>query len=646
MSLRRYLHLPYSSDRVFGFLFLALLTASLVVVPQFNDPIETPKLILWSALLGLSIIFLIKQSPISTKFPRLILGLLGAFIVWSAVATVFSFDQINSLVGVLGRMTNSLWFFIVWAMWMFALSTLAKEKFLFLLKSTVVIGGVIAGWAVLQNYGIGFYGGIDGPIRALVPSFLGNPNFIAMYLATTLPLVVWLGWQTVRSQRSFWIAIGAVQVWAVVLMASRGALLAVLGGLAVLAILVVWQKGWRLAAVIAVSFLLIAGLSFSYLVSLSPERTNIQTTDLSANQRFYVWDHAARFVQSKPLTGSGLGNYFLAYRQNQSSALANSTWFDDSHNIVMHLAATGGIPLAALFVALIIVALWQSVRAYIKDNQLLLAVLMASLVSWGLAAMFNPVSLSNWLLVGVLIAGLYQAIDRPWQLPKHRFLPWAGGITGFALIVLSLSFLSSELLIWQAKGASEKKNYEQAEFLSGAAKTINPTSTAAWSAYAYATRLNKGFEGTINANEHLARLHPRSALTVQLVYTNYYALYKDTGEDQYRTKAIEFMKKYEQANSNYFATYQDLTFAYLAIGENDEALRVARRHVLLNGANPYPWQALARVYQARNEREPMLSALEQAFAMNPTSRFRHYLDWVKAQPDITKHDLPFEFPKL
>jgi O-antigen ligase len=644
--MRKYLRLPYSSDRVFGFLFLTLLTVSLVVVPAFNDPIETPKIILWSALLGLALIFLVRQETLATKFPKIILWLLGGFVVWSVVAAVVSYDNYNSLVGMVGRMTNSLWFFVVWVTWLLALSALAKEKFLFLLKSAVVIGGIIGLWAVLQNYGIGFYGGINGPARALVPSFLGNPNFTAMYLAAVIPAVFWLAWESGRPKSSIWVAIGAVQVWAMVLMASRGAILAVLAGLAVLAVLVIWKRSWKLAGVIAISFVILAGLSLGYLQSLSPERANVQTADLSANQRFYVWDHASRFIQSRPLTGSGLGNYFLAYRQNQSSYLANSTWFDDSHNIVLHLGATGGVPLALLFIAVIFVTLWKALFSYYRNPQLAMAALIAALVSLVFAAMFNPVSLVNWLLLGVLIVGIYQFIDQEQSIFHRKTALWLGTVLGGALVVIGACFLLSDVLLWQAQRASAKNNFSQAEYFSHIAAVINPSSTPAWSAYAYAARVSKDFSRAEEINEHLARLHPRSALTMQLVYTNYHALYKDTGNAEYRNKMLEFMKRYEAANANYFTTYQDLTFAYLAIDEYDLALQAARRHVVLNGKDSYPWTALARVHQARGDREQMFKALDHALEINPSPMLRNYVDWAKKQSDIKAHELPFQFPKL
>jgi hypothetical protein len=141
--------------------------------------------------------------------------LILAYFFLTVLSTFFSVDVNNSIFGLQGRFTSSIFFSALWGAWIFVLvSSLDKEKILFLFKSLTVVGLLIAVYGIVQQQGIAYYEGLNPQVRSLAPSFLGNPNFSSMYLSGVLPLSAMAAYLSkTRTSRYFYLVSIFLMLW-------------------------------------------------------------------------------------------------------------------------------------------------------------------------------------------------------------------------------------------------------------------------------------------------------------------------------------------------------------------------------------------------------------------------------------------------
>jgi hypothetical protein len=199
------------------------------------------------------------------------------------------------------------------------------------------------------------------------------------------------------------------------LTASRGSVLAVVVGLAVLSVML-GGRSRRMLVARTVMVLVIGLAVYQFL----PGDVTAHLTDLSGAGRSsnaynidirYQYDHDAEvLIAAHPWTGIGVGNYLAG-----SAALATQT--TDPHNVVLLEAAEGGYAFAASFVLLVVgasVALWRMRRVELAAAAA--AVLLAT-VAHGTVDVFwvRGLPLLGFLLVG-MVCGLATRQQRGWGL--------------------------------------------------------------------------------------------------------------------------------------------------------------------------------------------------------------------------------------
>lgn len=205
----------------------------------------------------------------------------------------------------------------------------------------------------------------------------------------------------IRSLRR-WLPCLPVLLVGLFLTASRGAILALLVGVAVI-VLVQTGPNLRLAVARIVPIGLAALVIFQWL----PTNVRSHVTELSANKTtsagysIYIRDQyqhqATRLIAAHPWTGVGIGNYYLP-----GNAI-NPTTSLDPHNVILLQAAEGGYFFAVSFVVLLlgaVLALWRLRR--IELAVAAMAVLLATSVH-GLVDVYwvRGTPVLGWLLVGI-----------------------------------------------------------------------------------------------------------------------------------------------------------------------------------------------------------------------------------------------------
>lgn len=137
-----------------------------------------------------------------------------------------------------------------------------------------------------------------------------------------------------------------------------------------------------------------------------------ETASLSI--RVGAWQTALQVIQAFPLTGIGLGLYAYLYRAEPYRVLAQYRPLAHPHNAYLELGAMAGLPVLAIFVALLVLTLWWALR-----NWALADVRTRSLLGGGIAAVIalsiNSMSINGWTLAPLTATGwlILGAISSP-----------------------------------------------------------------------------------------------------------------------------------------------------------------------------------------------------------------------------------------
>jgi hypothetical protein len=186
------------------------------------------------------------------------------------------------------------------------------------------------------------------------------------------------------------------------LTASRGAILALLVGIAVIAV-IHSGRNLRVMVVRTLPLAVTALLVFQWLPT--GVRSHVMdlhaSTSTSAGYSIYIRDQyqheATRLIAAHPWTGVGVGNYFVGGVANRTSSL-------DPHDVILLQASEGGYLFAASFVVLIlgaVLALWRLRHIALAASAI--AVLVAT-AAHGLVDVYwvRGTPVLSWLLVGVV----------------------------------------------------------------------------------------------------------------------------------------------------------------------------------------------------------------------------------------------------
>jgi glycosyltransferase involved in cell wall biosynthesis/O-antigen ligase len=213
---------------------------------------------------------------------------------------------------------------------------------------------------------------------------------------------------------------------------STGAWIATFAGLLVFIVLV-GRMSYR---VLLISLVVMAAL---VIIEVFPTQISLQIqhatdpTDLMT--RLAAWETAIVVMRAFPWSGLGLGIFAYRLRAIPYSVLGPRYALAHPHNSYLEIGAMAGIPVLALFVALLLLAFWWALRnwaaADVRTRALLgggiaavaaLSVNSLSINAWTLA----PLASAGWLLLGALSTPLLARnapakttpIDYP-EMPQH-----------------------------------------------------------------------------------------------------------------------------------------------------------------------------------------------------------------------------------
>ena len=636
-------------------LVLAVALTPLLFSPLSRELFEFPKMI-WVyllAIIGLALIlgksiaqrkFTIPTHPLNR--PLVVYGLV--FII----STLISLNLYTSVMGYYSRFHGGLaslaaylvLFYLV-LIYLQALPTRAQRTAR-LLWSWVIGSIIVSAWAIGEHFGYSpscwlLRGELNADcwvqdVQARVFATFGQPNWLAAYLITTIPVSLALLLQSSRNHFRLiaWLGVagGYAALWYTY---SRSGWI----GLAV-ALIVLLPWAWRikfrqlwpwLGALIVV-----CGLVSLSSVQMANQRTATALEsgnfDSSTGQiRLLVWEGSLKTALDFSMFGSGPETFPYSFLNNRPAVLnRTSEWnflYNKAHNEVLQVAVTIGIMglivWLFLYFKLFQIAWQQKIIAFrpkeLSSSGMVPASLLAGIVGVFAAQLlgFSVVvtALYFWLAAAIILAPATSFNYLPISLSWRPILSIAGTLLTLALILSLGSYYFAEFIATQASSVI-RTNPWQAEQQLRLATKLNP------------------FEPTYQqqsalANAYLAQLSTATELA-----------------DHYATQADQLAQQAYQLNPHHILNLKGLATVYQQLGNVDQkylepAIALAQEVVGLDPTDANAQQTLAQLYLQNNQNQPSLDRFNTVIELRPQSA-NSYLQRAQYYTQTDQADLAIQ----
>ena len=386
-------------------------------------------------------------------------------VLWAAVATlsalilstIFGVDPYRSFWSNFERMEGLISHLHLAAYFLVLASVFKTEiewrRFLYAVSAS---GAVMAVYGYLQAFGITAIS-VQSGLR--VDGSFGNASYMAVFMLFNVFIAVYL----FATEKKNWLkAIFAAMVIlgapVVFLTATRGAILGLVGGFIVLAVLLavlMKDKAIRTAAISVVlgviilisGFLLAQNREFVAKNYVLSRFANLTFAERTIQSRFTIWGMSFEGFKERPILGWGLDNYNQIFNKYyQPSLWLQEPWFDRSHNIVFDWLASSGILGLLAYLSMWASALYVLWKKYFLDasrEKLVLAAVTSSLLAaYFFHNFFVFDNIISYILFFTILAFVhFQAVSDKEKDTLSPINPFYSAIIVF-LLILSLYFLN------------------------------------------------------------------------------------------------------------------------------------------------------------------------------------------------------------
>jgi O-antigen ligase len=261
-------------------------------------------------------------------------------------------------------------------------------------NTSLVASFLMVGYSVLQIIGLKTIN--QGGVR--VDGTLGNAIYLAVYMLFHIfvaTLFLWREWKNAALRWVYGLLILA-QTFILYYTATRGAILGLLGGFLVMAVLNIKNNEDKFAKKIGVAallglvflvggFFLIRNTNFvlsSPVLSRFSSLSSLNTENFKRQGRYFVWPMAFEGFKDRPVLGWGQENFSYVFQEHYSPEMFSlEPWFDRAHNIFLDWAVAGGslglLSYLVLYVALIF-SIWKSGGGFSRTEKSILTGLIAA----------------------------------------------------------------------------------------------------------------------------------------------------------------------------------------------------------------------------------------------------------------------------
>ncbi len=376
-------------DWYLGGKVIAIAVASILVLVFYLDksptrPWTTPRFLpLWIVFIVLGVFPAMRGFTLADGFTYYINTMVGAFVVFLLGAIVArNVVVVKKLFSILSLLGTAL-----------AVETLFQAE----------TGILLLGTSRFDNYLVKVS---DFALAASdahrTGAFFVDPNWNGTFLAMMLfiPLGIFFHSQLFR-EKVFCLTAALLIVFALIFTYSTGAWIGAIAGLAIFLLLVGRNSHRIQIATFVASVSLAIVLCFPKQLALQLQHASGSTEVLL---RVGAWQTAIKVITAFPFTGVGLGLYAYLEQANAFRVPAQYIPLAHPHESYLELGAMGGIQLAAVFILLLLLALYASVLNW-KQTTVQCRPLFAGGIASIIALTINSLSINGWTLPPLTILG-------------------------------------------------------------------------------------------------------------------------------------------------------------------------------------------------------------------------------------------------
>jgi O-antigen ligase len=348
-----------------------------------------------------------------------VLVIYAALAVWMCVANIFAINPHKAFWSNYERMDGWITLIHVFAFFLVSGAVLSVDKLWRTWWMTFLgASALLSFYCLLQ-----LSGSLEihqGGVR--VDGTFGNAAYLAAYMLFAVAVSLWHALESKGFLRYALFALAALETVIIFFTATRGAVLGLVGGIAVGSLL--WMvesgsKGRKIAGGVLVGVVLIAGgfyvLRESSFVQSEPTLarvTSISVKDLSV--RSTLWGMALQGAMARPVTGWGQEGFNYVFNTYYTPSLyAQEPWFDRAHNVFIDWLVAGGFPALLLFLGLFVSASFALYRREASRAERVM--LLAAMSAYAIQAIVVFDNLFTYVPLAAILATAHAASSRPWK---------------------------------------------------------------------------------------------------------------------------------------------------------------------------------------------------------------------------------------
>jgi O-antigen ligase/tetratricopeptide (TPR) repeat protein len=250
---------------------------------------------------------------------------------------------------------------------------------------------------------------------------VGNPPFLASYLllVVSIGLIILVRTQK-TSLKVFYLCCILLNLAAIYLTASRGAILAFAIGIAVLFVFYLFKQSIKSSDMvlkkIVVFFLVLLVVSAVFIVlfrdaDLIRENSVLSrfvsiSSDGAVETRFKVWKMAWEGIKARPILGWGQENFLVLYTIVPIPFAATHAWVDRAHNILIHWLVNAGLLGLVSYLAVFGSAIFAVLGAVRKNviHKDVAVVIITALIVYFVQNLFSFDTINTYIVFFSLLA--------------------------------------------------------------------------------------------------------------------------------------------------------------------------------------------------------------------------------------------------
>ncbi|NTV51943.1 MAG: tetratricopeptide repeat protein [Candidatus Firestonebacteria bacterium] len=482
-----------------------LLHLTFLLIPLFfiiltRDQFELPKLtvlrILTVAMLGLWLIRILAARRFEFRRTPLDVPIL----VWVGLEIFSSLHSVSGYVSWLGEYENFrglLTNLNYAALFYLCVNFIRTREQIDRLLFTVVLAGLLTtAYGIAQFFGIDFIAWNPTSVsQGRYFASMGNPNFLAAYLAMVMPLLVVFFVETTSSFKRLLLFLSFIAMFLCLLGTwSRGGFMGLIGALLVLAVFGVQKilqhyqalslaknqtlgktlraefgqnKLWisLLGATLGLLILISATFGQNHMIRLA--NSVLHFSETIRVSRLHIWVPALNMIKANPVFGTGLDTFKTVFPRYATTAFAAIDGANvasrTAHNEILQVLATQGIVgfLIVGWLTLLILKNWRT--AYFKHRQgwkdrLLLFGLLGAWTAYSIQNVFSfgvaVIDTFYWLVLALIIllqtTPEEQPLLAPAQTPDPAPKPLFQSLLRYRPALVFMIVLGAGYFTWKA----------------------------------------------------------------------------------------------------------------------------------------------------------------------------------------------------